>query len=317
VDVPRFADLPVFEKTGEHHAWGVWGEADQVGTMNFVTADHIRRAAALVKTGKVLNLSLPLNYPLGLYNGHRAGYDHQMTVNRGGRDDYLNNFALQGSSQWDSLRHIRYREYGYYGGLQDEDLDGRGLLGIENWARRGIIGRGILIDASGYFEKQGRPLVPDQKYSITPAEIEAIASSEGIGIESGDIVLLRTGWLTWHKTLSQEQREAMRGHMTGDDGIEMPGLDAGMTTAAWLWDRQIAAMAADNVALEAMRVDPEVGFQHRRIIAMLGMPLGELWDLDELAADCAGDRRYEFMLTSAPLYIPGGVGSPINAYALK
>ena len=99
--------------------------------------------------------------------------------------------------------------------------------------------------------------------------------------------------------------------------IEMPGLDGSMTTAGWLWDRQIAAIAADNVALEAMRVDPEVGFQHRRIIAMLGMPLGELWDLDELAEDCAEDSRYEFMLTSAPLYIPGGVGSPINAYALK
>ena len=104
MDVPKFADLPVFEKTGEHHAWGVWGEGDQVGTMNFVTADQVKRAAALVKAGKVVNLSLPLNYPLGLYGGHRAGYDHQITVNRGGRDDYLNNFALQGSSQWDSLR---------------------------------------------------------------------------------------------------------------------------------------------------------------------------------------------------------------------
>jgi kynurenine formamidase len=317
VDVPKFADLPVFVKTGEHHTWGVWGEGDQLGTMNFVTADHVKRAATLVKSGKVLNLSLPLNYPLGLYSGHRAGYDHQITVNRGGRDDYLNNFALQGSSQWDSLRHIRYREFGYYGGLQDEDVDGKGLLGIENWAKSGIIGRGILIDAAGYFEKQGRALVPDQKYSITPADIEAIASREGIEIESGDIVLLRTGWLTWHKTLSREQREAMRGRMTGEDGIEMPGLDGSMTTAGWLWDRRIAAMAADNVALEAMRVDPDIGFQHRRIIAMLGMPLGELWDLDELAADCDADSRYEFMLTSAPLYIPGGVGSPINAYALK
>src|ERR1043166_911484 len=109
--------------------------------MNFVTAEHVKRAA-------------------GRSGGPRGGYEHKISVNRGGRDDYLNNFALQGSSQWDSLRHIRYREFGYYGGLQDEDVDGRGLLGIDNWARRGIIGRGILIDAAGYFEKQGRPLAP-------------------------------------------------------------------------------------------------------------------------------------------------------------
>src|SRR5438067_7262723 len=147
MDVSKFSDLPTFEKTGEHHAWGVWGEGDQAGTMNFVTAEHVKRAAGLVHNGKVINLSLPLNYPVGLYGGPRGGYEHKISVNRGGRDDYLNNFALQGSSQWDSLRHIRYREYGYYGGLQDEDVDEKGLLGIENWAKRGIIGRGILIDA--------------------------------------------------------------------------------------------------------------------------------------------------------------------------
>jgi hypothetical protein len=90
-----------------------------------------------------------------------------------------------------------------------------------------------------------------------------------------------------------------------------------MAAAGWLWDHQIAGMAADNVGLEALPVDAAVGFQHRRLIAMLGMPMGELWDLDALAVDCAADGRYEFMLVSAPLYVPGGVGSPPNAYALK
>jgi len=238
-------------------------------------------------------------------------------VNRGGRDDYVDNFAMQGSSQWDGLRHVRYREYGYYGGLQDEDVDGKGLLGIEHWARRGIIGRGVLIDAERWFREVGRPIAPDQKYSITPEDIEACAREQQVQLQAGDIVLLRTGWLTWHKTLDAPQRGAMMGRLTGEDGIAMPGLDASQATAGWLWDRPIAAMASDNVALEAMPVDADIGFQHRRIIAMLGMPLGELWDLDALADDCAADGRYEFFLTSAPLYMPGGVGSPINAYALK
>jgi kynurenine formamidase len=97
----------------------------------------------------------------------------------------------------------------------------------------------------------------------------------------------------------------------------MPGLDPSVETAGWLWDRGIAAIAADNPALEALRVDAAVGFQHRRLIALQGMAIGELWDLEELAEDCAQDGVYEFMLVAAPLYIPGGVGSPANAYAIK
>lgn len=96
-----------------------------------------------------------------------------------------------------------------------------------------------------------------------------------------------------------------------------PGLDPSQATAGWVWDRQIAAMAADNVALEALPVDAGVGFQHRRLIALQGMPIGEVWDLDELAQDCKNDGVYEFMLVSAPLNLPGGVGSPPNAYAIK
>jgi len=317
MNLPKFAELPIFEKTGERHTWGVWGEGDQLGTMNFVTPAHVERAARLVKTGAVINLSLPLNYPANLFGGLRSGYKHEMTVNRGGRDDMLDNFALQGSSQWDGLRHIRYREYGYYGGLQDEDIDGKGLLGIEHWARHGIVGRGVLVDIDRYLKAQGRPWAPNQKYSVTPDDIEACARGQGVALESGDILLLRTGWLTWHKGLDDPGREALRGRLTGENAIGVPGLDGSQATAGWLWDNQIAAIAVDNIAVEAMPVDPEVGFQHRRLIAMLGMPIGEFWDLDELADACAADGRYEFFLTSAPLYGPGGVGSPINAYAIK
>jgi kynurenine formamidase len=99
--------------------------------------------------------------------------------------------------------------------------------------------------------------------------------------------------------------------------MECPGLDAHRETAAWLWDHRIAAIAADNPAVEAQKVDAAVGFQHRRLIPLLGMALGEFWFLDDLASDCAEDGVYEFMLVAAPLNIPGGVGSPANAYAIK
>ncbi len=133
-------------------------------------------------------------------------------------------------------------------------------------------------------ERQGTPLDATKKFAMDGAFLAQVARAENVQIEPGDIVLLRTGWLAWYKSLDE----------------------AGL-----------AAMAADNVALEALPVEAQVGFQHRRLIALQGMPIGEVWDLDELAQDCARDRVYECMLMSAPLYLPGGVGSPANAYAMK
>jgi len=316
--LPQFSQLPLVGQTGERHAWDVFGRSDQLGTVNLLTPELVKRAATLVRTGKVISLNLPLNFPITLYGGFRSGYKHHIEVTRGSRDDYVDNFAMQGSSQWDSLRHIRFREFGYYGGRQDDDLDGKGELGIENWARHGIIGRGVLLDAAGYMERRGTPLDATKKFSLTGAFLEEVAQAENVKLESGDIVLLRTGWLAWYKSLDAAGREALRGTLhPGEGGMACPGLDPSQTTAAWVWDRQVAAMAADNVALEALPVEPEVGFQHRRLIALQGMPIGEVWDLDELAQDCAQDGHYEFMLVSAPLNLPGGVGSPPNAYAIK
>ncbi|MEW6296482.1 MAG: cyclase family protein [Thermodesulfobacteriota bacterium] len=316
--LPRFSQLPLVGQTSERHAWHVFGPGDQLGTVNLLTPERVRRAATLVRTGQVINLGLPLNFPITLYGGFRTGYRHHIEVTRAGRDDYVDHFAMQGSSQWDSLRHIRFREFGYYGGRQDEDLDGKGELGIEHWARHGIIGRGVLLDAAGYLERQGTPLDATKKFSMDGAFLEQVAQAERLTLEPGDIVLLRTGWLTWYKGLDEAGREALRGTLhPGEGGLACPGLDASQETAAWVWDHQIAAMAADNVALEALPVDATVGFQHRRLIALQGMPIGEVWDLDELAHECARDGVYEFLLVSAPLYLPGGVGSPPNAYAIK
>jgi kynurenine formamidase len=319
VDLPKYADLPAFEKTGERYAWGTFGPDDQLGTVNLLTPERVLAASRLVRKGAVINLSLPLNVPTTLYHGEtRSGYKHNMSVNRGGRDDTLDNFAMQGSSQWDGLRHVRYREFGYWGGLEDEDVDGRALLGMEHWARHGIVGRGVLVDAVRHFERLGMPLDPTRRTPIGPAEIEACTAAEGVSLQEGDILLLRTGWLRWFLSLDTEGREALRGRLNpGETGLDMPGLDPGAATAAWLWDRRIAAIAADNPALEALRVDAEVGFQHRRLIPLQGMAIGELWDLEALAEDCAADGVYEFMLVSVPLNVPGAVGSPANAYAIK
>jgi hypothetical protein len=96
-----------------------------------------------------------------------------------------------------------------------------------------------------------------------------------------------------------------------------PGLYAGEETARYLWDLRIAAVAADNPALEVAPGDKAAGSLHRRILPMLGMPIGELWDFEALAADCRADGRWDGFFASVPLYLPGGVASPANAAVLK
>jgi hypothetical protein len=95
--------LPFVGQTGERRAWHVFGPGDQLGTVNLLTAEHVRWAATLVRTGQVINFSLPLNFPIALYGGFRSGYRHHIEVTRAGRDDYVDNCAMQGSSQWDGF----------------------------------------------------------------------------------------------------------------------------------------------------------------------------------------------------------------------
>ena len=314
--IPRYDELAVIEKTGARHAWGVFGPDDELGTLNFITTEVVAAASREVTAGEVVNLSLPIDQPDPPLALGRLPMKHGMRVERWGRDDWLEQFYLQASSQWDGLRHIRYREFGYYGGRQETDLDA-GALGIDQFARRGIITRSVLVDAPAYLATRGQPIDPTAAVPIGPDLIEEILAWEGVELRAGDVILLRTGWMAWYLRLDRADRERLGGSLHNQpDGIDCPGLASGEPTAAWLWNHRVAAIAGDNPALEVLKVDTSIGFLHRLLIPLLGMPIGEFWDLEALSEACRRHQRYAFLLTSAPLFIPGGVGSPSNAYAV-
>jgi kynurenine formamidase len=282
-----------------------------MGTLNFIDAAAVRRAAGAVRGGRVFSLNAPVDEPAPPLFG-REELRHEMIEKAGGTivDDYLDRFHPQGASQWDALKHYADAEAGFYGGhdLAAAMATGASPIGIEHWARAGIAARGVLLDA-----RRALDFDPLAGYAIDAAALASLAERQGVELLPGDALVVRTGWLEAYLELGEEERAAIAA--AGDPPC--PGL-AGEDLAPFLWDNRIAAVATDNPALEAAYEGAAMGLElHRDLIARLGMPVGELWVVDDLAADCAADGTYEFLLTSAPINLPGGAGSPANALAIR
>jgi kynurenine formamidase len=307
-DVPAYHELPSLGAGDVKQAWRVWGAGDRLGTMNRLTDATALAALAVPRTGQRVSLSLPLTLPDPTLYG-RARLSHRVfDRNRNMVEDEITSMDPQGSSQWDSLRHIRAGRDGHYGGIDAGDARAT-ELGIDTLVRHGVLARGVLLDVAGHLTAAGMAFDPFDERPITVAELCAVAEAQDVHWRPADLLIVRTGWLAAYR--GADDLPADYPQMPG--GI---GLHAGADMARFLWDEGFCAVAADNPAVEVLPGDPAVGSLHRRLIAGLGMPLGELWDLDELAAACAAAGRYEFCVASVPLNVPGGVASPANAMAI-
>lgn len=314
--IPSYDELPVRAGAPEGSAWGVFGDRDEVGTINLLTPGRVRAAAASIKTGKVFALNLPIdipNPPLFTRQAHRHTVKQFPAPMEFVLDDYLDNFYPQASSQWDALAHVKHPQHGAYNGIPDSEITGRGgtRLGIDNLARRGIAGRGVLADIGRHYAKMGKSIEYDQPESIPLEDLEATLAAQKSPLRAGDILLIRIGWTAFYLGASVELKEELARETV------VPGIEGSQRVARWLWEHHLAAVASDSPALEALPKSGDQEFLHFHMLAFFGMPIGEMWNLEPLAEDCAADGVYEFFLTSAPLNVPGGVGSPPNALAIK
>lgn len=94
------------------------------------------------------------------------------------------------------------------------------------------------------------------------------------------------------------------------------GLEPSEEMKDFLHDTYLAAAATDSANFELW---PPASFEtslHASMLPLWGMPIGELWDLEELSRTCTELGRWTFLLTSTPINVPGGVGSPPNALAM-
>lgn len=295
--------------------WGKWGADDEIGAINYIDPQAIANAAKLIRKGKVFSLAIPIerngpriptrspahHFMVSTGTDALAGPDPDSPATRF-TDDYLY-MPLQGSSQWDGLPHAFYGGKFYNGhGLETVRANGAVKLGIHN-IRDKMVGRGVLIDIVRY---KGGPLEPGT--GITRADIEGALAKQKTRVRRGDIVLLRTGEVPRYYNMPAARRGEWSDRQTGIVKDVIP----------WIKECEIAAMAADNLGLEQA---PGAGGSyyalHGNILRDLGVFIGEIWWLEELADDCAEDGRYEFFLSAPPLNIPGAVGSPVNPLAMK
>jgi kynurenine formamidase len=301
--------------------WGRWGAEDVLGTLNFLTADKRVQGAGLVRRGVSFSLSQSFDMD-GPQKGWRrrtnpvhtmldTGTDAERGVQGfphgiGGADDVIA-MPLQASTQWDGLGHIFDHGMAWNGRRAGDVVtsDGDKVTGIQTAAAH-IAGRGVLLDVGRAIGTDGE--LPDG-FAITTEHLEATIAAQGgsARVGRGDLLLVRTG------RLARARREGWGDYAGGDS----PGLS--FTTADWLHGSEIAGIATDTWGFEVRPNEFDVAFQplHQVAIPNIGLFLGEMWDLDALAADCAADGVWDFFLTAAPLPVTGAVGAPVNPIAVK
>lgn len=313
--------------------WGRWGDDDELGTLNLIDADKVVESASLVRHGRMfaLGVDFGVDGPQGFMKW-RPNPMHVMTVD-GGAAEFLelhghswgeNGLAeqvagvfglgsfrfnddmiimpLQAASQWDALSHVYY-DGQLYNGFPASSVTSLGAhrCSIDKVDAKGITSRGVLLDVVRH-RGEADHLSPGRP--VGPGELDDVARSQGVAIGRGDIVLVRTGW--WDRFAA-----------TGDPATPASGLD--WRCAEWLHDHDVAAVAADNIAVEDLMPGDGAMFMamHSLCLRDMGLMFGELWRLSELAADCAADGVWDFQLVAPPLRVTGAVGSPVNPIAIR
>jgi kynurenine formamidase len=293
--------------------WGRWGHDDELGTLNLITDAHRAAAAKLVRTGKVFDLGMPFdrNGPQQFGNPTRFDPIHLMTVlprestrpaDMGFADDIII-MPLQCATQWDSLAHAGYDGLLYNGvPMTEVTVVGTSRNSI-HMVVTGLLGRGVLVDIPAL---RGVDRL-DAGEPITADDLEHAIQRQEVTVGTGDIVLVRTGW--YQHYLAGDGRTYMQ--------QEVPGLE--ISCCEWLHDREVAALASDTYCVEVKPSGQPIVTHpiHMILIRDLGMTLGEMFDLEQLAADCAADGRWEFLFTGTPLKLTGCVGSPVTPLAVK
>ncbi len=305
---PEFTDLADAVRN-----WGRWGPDDELGTINLVTPEVRRRAAACVRSGRALSLALPLSESEGIQTGLLPGRINpvrtmaQINTPILGSDqvrtsDDLVVMGLQCATHWDGLAHVSYGGH-IWNGYPADSVTAAGATRCGIHRIRTLVSRGVLLDvarARGVERLEGG-------HVITGEDLDAAEELARVQVEPGDVVLVRTGQM------------AVLGERGGKRKYPAPSPGLSMQSVPWLRQRDVAAVATDTLTFEVFPGERDDVFLpvHMLHLVDMGLTQGQNFVLDELAADCADDGVYEFLLEASPQPFTNAVGSPVNPVAVK
>jgi kynurenine formamidase len=291
---------------------GRWGPDDQRGTLNLIDEAAVLRGARAVRQGRSFSLAVPFDAD-GPQTGAIPGRDnptHEMvmvnvaiTGDPAGftTSDDRAAMGVQAATHWDALSHVGY-DGELYNGTADSVVTeaGAARLGIEHYGP--VVSRGLLLDVA---RLKGVDHF-DDGYPITGDDLDEAASAAGLTVEAGDIVLVRTGHMHF---LRAGERDRYR--------YPCPGLST--RSIEWFRDHDVAAVATDTLVLECFpSEDPAVLLPvHMIHLRDLGLAQGQIWALDDLAADCAADGQADFLLSATPIPLTGSPGGLVAPTAVK
>jgi len=277
--------------------WGRWGKDDEIGTINLITPAKRKQAAALVREGFSVSLAGDPDEVKAVDNPQP--YEHQMQGI--GSDRWGVSYHGIAHTHLDSLAHINESGTFYNGYHPDPDEVVKANHHFKNSIhnlKNGVFTRGILIDVP---RLKGVPYL-EPGTPIYVEDLEAWEKQAGVKVGPGDALFVRVG--VWAR------RKAVGPYARGRTGMDA-GLDP--SVIPWLKQRDIAILAADH----PQYVSPSsiVGAVHDFALVHLGIHLIDNCDLEALSEAAAARRRWDFLLTMAPIPIVGGTGSPINPIA--
>jgi kynurenine formamidase len=292
--------------------WGRWGPDDQLGTLNYITPEHVRAAAGLVRSGRTVSMEIPINTVAGPDNPnpaiHFVSQGHDIDIGSGGLRfglDFMG-MACHGDchTHIDALCHISYNGLTYNGKPAEEVLTSKGATTLDIAAYgNGLVGRGVLLDVPRFRGVDW--LEPGE--AVTRAELEACEEAQGVRLGEGDILVFRTG--------HHGRRLAKGAWDNGPGGEGKAGLH--VDTIPWMHERKIAAFLpdGDGEAIPSV-VDGMTYPIHPLQIVAMGMLASDSLQFEDLARACTDEGRFEFMVVGLPLRLPGGTGSPWNPIAI-
>src|SRR6516164_9079580 len=274
--------------------WGRWGPDDELGTLNFITPETVRTAAALVRSGRRATMSIPMNTVAGPDNPSPVIYHvvqgHDIDIGSSSltfATDFVG-LAFHGDchTHMDALNHIAYRGLVYNGRPAQEVMTSRGGTALDVTAySEGLVGRGVLLDVPRF--RGVKWLEPGE--AVTRAELEAVEQAQGVRLGEGDILVFRTG---------HHRRRLELG--------------------AWSNDYPPAGEGKAGLHVETIpsNVDGVLYPIHPLQVTAMGMLAADSLQLEDVARACAEEGRFEFMVVGLPLRLPGGTGSPWNPIAI-